>query len=217
MAERPLNKPLPADLPEDWTDGQTVAPQGADVGLSERHGYNYLMASVNAAARAINTLNEGFDAVAGLNAAGVVSFKGRVGAVVPQAGDYTAAQVGAVPTSRTVNGKALSSNITLSASDVGARPSSWTPTAADVGAVAAGGTAAAASRLSTARTIRTNLASASAASFDGTASVTPGVTGILPVSNGGTGKSTALITCGTTDLTAGSSALATGCIYLVYE
>lgn len=33
---------------------------------------------------------------------------------------YTASEVGAVPTSRTVNGKALSSNITLSASDVGA-------------------------------------------------------------------------------------------------
>lgn len=32
----------------------------------------------------------------------------------------TAAQIGAVPTSRTVNGKLLSSNITLSASDVGA-------------------------------------------------------------------------------------------------
>lgn len=47
----------------------------------------------------------------------------------------TASEVGAVPTSRTVNGKALSQNITLSASDVGARPSTWTPTAADVGAV----------------------------------------------------------------------------------
>ena len=34
----------------------------------------------------------------------------------------TAADVGAVPTSRTVNGKALSSNITLAASDVGALP-----------------------------------------------------------------------------------------------
>lgn len=33
---------------------------------------------------------------------------------------YTPSEVGAVPTSRTVNGKALSSNITLSASDVGA-------------------------------------------------------------------------------------------------
>lgn len=35
---------------------------------------------------------------------------------------YTAAEVGAVPTTRTVNGKALSSNITLSATDVGALP-----------------------------------------------------------------------------------------------
>lgn len=37
---------------------------------------------------------------------------------------YTASEVGAVPTSRTVNGKALSANITLSASDVGALPNS---------------------------------------------------------------------------------------------
>lgn len=39
---------------------------------------------------------------------------------------YTASEVGAVPTTRTVNGKALSSNITLNASDVGALPSSTT-------------------------------------------------------------------------------------------
>ena len=36
----------------------------------------------------------------------------------------TSSDVGAVPTTRTVNGKALSSNITLSASDIGALPSS---------------------------------------------------------------------------------------------
>ena len=47
----------------------------------------------------------------------------------------SAADVGAVPTSRTVNGKALSSNITLNASDVGARANNWTPTASEVGAV----------------------------------------------------------------------------------
>ena len=46
----------------------------------------------------------------------------------------TASDVGAVPTSRTVNGKALSSNITLSASDVGARPNTWVPNAYEVGA-----------------------------------------------------------------------------------
>ena len=66
---------------------------------------------------------------------GVTTFNNRTGAVTPQAGDYTADMVGAVPTSRTVNGQALSANITLDAEDVGARPASWTPTAADVGAV----------------------------------------------------------------------------------
>ncbi|KAA6335607.1 hypothetical protein EZS27_016174 [termite gut metagenome] len=60
---------------------------------------------------------------------------------------YTASDVGAVPTSRTVNSKALSANISLTASDVGAVPTSRTVnskalsanvtlTAADVGAAA---------------------------------------------------------------------------------
>ncbi len=46
-------------------------------------------------------------------------------------------------------------------------------------------------RLYTARTIRTNLTSTSSASFDGTANITPGVTGTLPIANGGTGATTA--------------------------
>ena len=50
------------------------------------------------------------------------------------------------------------------------------------------GLAATATALATARTIQTNLASTSAASFDGTANITPGVTGQLPVSSGGTGQ-----------------------------
>jgi hypothetical protein len=37
---------------------------------------------------------------------------------------YSASEVGAVPTTRTVNGKALSSDVTLDAEDVGALPSS---------------------------------------------------------------------------------------------
>lgn len=45
----------------------------------------------------------------------------------------------------------------------------------------------AAVKLQTARTITTDLASTSAASFDGSADITPGVTGILPIVNGGTG------------------------------
>ncbi len=48
---------------------------------------------------------------------------------------HTAADVGAVPVTRKVNGKALSGDITLSAADVKARASDWTPSAADVGAV----------------------------------------------------------------------------------
>lgn len=44
-----------------------------------------------------------------------------------------------------------------------------------------------AKKLETARTVRTNLASTNAASFDGTANITPGVSGTLPVANGGTG------------------------------
>lgn len=47
-----------------------------------------------------------------------------------------------------------------------------------------------ATKLTTARTIRTNLASTSAASFNGTANITPGVTGTLPIANGGTGGTT---------------------------
>ena len=46
-------------------------------------------------------------------------------------------------------------------------------------------------RLYTARSIRTNLGSTSSASFDGTASITPGVTGTLPIANGGTGATSA--------------------------
>jgi hypothetical protein len=47
----------------------------------------------------------------------VTSVNGKTGAV-----ELGASDVGAVPTTRTVNGKALSSNITLSANDVGALP-----------------------------------------------------------------------------------------------
>lgn len=51
------------------------------------------------------------------------------------------------------------------------------------------GNADSATKLSTARTVQTNLASTSSASFDGSANITPGVSGILPVANGGTGAS----------------------------
>ena len=52
MAERPLPSPLPADLPENWVLDQIVAPVGTSVGLTQQHGYNYLMEQVNAAIQA---------------------------------------------------------------------------------------------------------------------------------------------------------------------
>lgn len=81
----------------------------------------------------------------------VTSFNGRTGAVRPRAGDYTAA---------------------------------------DVGALSIDGTADAARKLATLRTIRTNLSHNTAVGFDGTDDVTPGVIGTLDVSNGGTGSTT---------------------------
>lgn len=62
-----------------------------------------------------------------------------------------------------------------------------------------------ADKLTTARTIQTNLASTASASFDGTKNVTPGVTGVLPVANGGTGrtdgKAPSLVTARTIGIT----------------
>lgn len=51
------------------------------------------------------------------------------------------------------------------------------------------GNAASATKLATGRTIQTDLGSTSAPSFNGTANITPGVKGILPVARGGTGAS----------------------------
>ena len=72
MAENPIKTPLPADLPEDWTGGQTVAPTGAEVGLSEQHGYNYLMEQVNAAQTAAKEIGEAFSGLATLGPDGKV-------------------------------------------------------------------------------------------------------------------------------------------------
>lgn len=71
------------------------------------------------------------------------------------------------------------------------------------------GNAATATQLATARTIRTNLGSTSTASFNGTANITPGVTGTLPVANGGTGATTAagaITNLGAMDLTSAQTA-----------
>lgn len=54
------------------------------------------------------------------------------------------------------------------------------------------GLAASATILATSRTIQTNLSSTSSASFNGSANITPGITGTLGIANGGTGNTTGL-------------------------
>lgn len=50
------------------------------------------------------------------------------------------------------------------------------------------GNAGSSTKLATARTVLVNLASTTAANFDGTANITPGVSGTLPAARGGTGR-----------------------------
>ena len=145
----------------------------------------------------------------------------------------TAASIGAVPTSRTVNGKTLNSNITLSAGDVGALPlSGGTLTGSLTGkyitgtwlqATAAADLGAAATKIAvfdgsgwlyyrTPAQIRSDGGGAPLAS--------PTFTGTPKAPASATDYTTARlrnIRAGTADLTAGSSSLNSGEIYLVYE
>lgn len=52
---------LPHDLPENWNDNQYVSPGGTEAGLTEKHGYNYLMKQVNNAQKAINEMDTSVD------------------------------------------------------------------------------------------------------------------------------------------------------------
>lgn len=61
MPDNPITVPLPQDLPTDWTYGQTIGATGADVGLTQQHGYNYLMQQVNAAQQAAQEIGSAFE------------------------------------------------------------------------------------------------------------------------------------------------------------
>lgn len=58
------NKPIPsnpiADLPANWVGGQIVSPNGTEVGLSQKYGYNYLNSKVNEVITDIGILNDAF-------------------------------------------------------------------------------------------------------------------------------------------------------------
>lgn len=64
MADNPITVNLPADLPEDWAENQIVAPEGQSAGLTQQHGYNYLMEQVNAAQTAASQIGEAFSGLA---------------------------------------------------------------------------------------------------------------------------------------------------------
>ena len=140
----------------EWTDAPDPLPTGGETGqvltkTASGTAWDDVPSDLPSGGTDGQILTKTADGVAWEDApeGGVTSFKGRTGAVIPQEGDYTAdmvgarpstwtpsaSDVGAVPTSRTVNDKALSQDISLSASDVGARPDTWTPSAADVGAL----------------------------------------------------------------------------------
>ena len=61
MPENPITVSLPQDLPTDWTYGQTIGPNGTDVGMTQQYGYNYLMSQVNAAQQAAEDLGTAFE------------------------------------------------------------------------------------------------------------------------------------------------------------
>lgn len=68
---------LPADLPENWTQGQTISPNGTEVGLTEQYGYNYLMKQVNDTQTEVNGINEALTDVA--QQATVEDIKNKIG------------------------------------------------------------------------------------------------------------------------------------------
>ena len=112
-----------------------------------------------------------------------VALKGEAGASITQ----DMAQVQGVLS--IANGGTGATTAAAARTNLGAAAASHTHSYA--GSSSAGGAATSATKLSTARTIQTNLGSTTAESFDGSANVTPGVTGTLPIANGGTGATTA--------------------------
>lgn len=72
MANNPITTPLPADLPTNWTYGQTIGASGTDVSLTVQHGYNYLMQQVNAAQQAATQIGQAFSGLPSLGSDGKI-------------------------------------------------------------------------------------------------------------------------------------------------
>lgn len=139
--DNPITVSLPRNLPTNWAYGQTVAPNGSDVGLAEQYGYNYLNQQINAAQQAAQEVGE---AIPDLVPASDLGQPNGV-AELDQNGQVPAGQLPPMNYDPAGSASAVQQNLTehinnqdnphgVTATQVGARPSSWTPTAAEVGA-----------------------------------------------------------------------------------
>lgn len=233
MAENPITVPLPADLPTNWVYGQTVAPDGSDVGLSQQHGYNYLMEQVNAAQQAAEELGEAFSGLASLDGTGKVPADELPDLDYDPAGSAAAVKeelendlktkmqhFGNITGYDTV--LAAASALTVDGTFFG-DPSSSIYNAADKPPgttdvqyfVMLDGTAG--RRV----VLAVGYASSESGRFVGTRDILNGAwlnewREIATITSEPSTAGARAISAGTTDLTAGSSALATGQIYLVY-
>ena len=230
MAENPITTPLPADLPTDWTYGQTIGASGTDVGLTEQHGYNYLMQQVNAAQQAASQIGAAFSGIPSLGSDGKVPPEqlpemdfdeaGSAAAVQKNLDAHTgnrnnphavtAAQVGADPAG---SAAAVQKNLDdhtgnknnphgVTAKQTGARPDTWVPSWGDVSGKPSAFPPSAHTHNAeqvTAGTLAGKVLANAASAADVTAS---------QLRN---------IYAGTAALTAGATALTSGCIYLLYE
>lgn len=134
----------------------------------------------------------------------VSSFNGRTGDVYPEAGDYPIDFIGGVPTARTINGKPLTTNITLTANDVDAVPSSRTingkPLTENISLTASDlGISESSVQMSDVQNLLNRTTAVNVANTSYSTIMARG------------------IYAGTADMTAGSSPLTSGAIYLQYE
>ena len=67
-----LTWPLVANLPTDWVVDSIITPNGTEVALPERYGYNYLMSKIN---ESLNACNELYNAIQTFDAipAGIIT------------------------------------------------------------------------------------------------------------------------------------------------
>lgn len=172
MATKPIQTNPTADLPTTWTNGQTVAPNGTDVGLATQYGYNYLNGKVNEALTDVGTINDAFSGLqAAITTTGIL--KGSNGAI-------SAAVAGTdyVVPSGSITGTAGGLSATLGVSKGGTGKTSVTKNAILAGN--ASSTTGALAAIATASGALYATAANGAATF-----------GTLPVAQGGTGATSA--------------------------